>query len=295
MPPEFTFPLVLSALLVSLLLAGSVMAWMTAIARPIAGFPPLYPPVSDRPPFLPAVTAALGCGLIGLLLVLMGLELLLPAPAKEQVFDAEETLRVVRLTLVQNGVIAGVVILTLIGSRADLRALGFHFERPLRQLIDAAMGLLLAIGPVFLLLLVTQLAGLRTEDTEHEFLRLVADDSTSATWFWVALAAVVAAPLTEELLFRVVLQTSLERLFATMMRLAEVSLPSLATWASIGISSVVFCAVHRFPDSIALLPLALVLGYVYHRRRSYWTIVLIHALFNAANLVITALGAEAGA
>jgi membrane protease YdiL (CAAX protease family) len=52
---------------------------------------------------------------------------------------------------------------------------------------------------------------------------------------------------------------------------------------------VIFAAVHRLPDAIPLLPLALVLGYVYQQRRSFLSIVLLHMLFNAANLILAVL------
>jgi len=35
---------------------------------------------------------------------------------------------------------------------------------------------------------------------------------------------------------------------------------------------------------LPLVPLALILGYVYYRRHSYLSVVLLHALFNGANL-----------
>jgi membrane protease YdiL (CAAX protease family) len=83
----------------------------------------------------------------------------------------------------------------------------------------------------------------------------------------MALAVAVVAPLSEELLFRVVLQGWLtERISAT------VAVPVVA---------IVFAAVHGWRDGLALLPLALILGYVFARRRSYLAVVTTHALFNS--------------
>jgi membrane protease YdiL (CAAX protease family) len=52
------------------------------------------------------------------------------------------------------------------------------------------------------------------------------------------------------------------------------------------VSSVLFAFAHGFPDSLALLPLAFALGYTYLRRRSYITVMMVHFLFNAFNMVL---------
>jgi membrane protease YdiL (CAAX protease family) len=54
----------------------------------------------------------------------------------------------------------------------------------------------------------------------------------------------------------------------------------------LGVSSVLFAFAHGFPDSLALLPLAFALGYTYLRRRSYITVMMVHFLFNAFNMVL---------
>ena len=59
--------------------------------------------------------------------------------------------------------------------------------------------------------------------------------------------------------------------------------------AAIPVAAVVFAAVHGFPDSLAIVPLALVLGDAYQRRRSYWEVVAAHALFNAVMLALDAI------
>ncbi len=68
------------------------------------------------------------------------------------------------------------------------------------------------------------------------------------------------------------------------------NLTDSSTAFAIGISSVLFAFAHGFPDSVALLPLAAAIGWTYHRRRSYRTVVLIHVLFNGFNLLIAGLG-----
>ena len=86
------------------------------------------------------------------------------------------------------------------------------------------------------------------------------------------------APIGEELLYRVIIQGVLQR--------------HLPPSVSIVISSVVFSAVHGFPDAIGLFPLALILGYLYWRTGSYLTIVTTHAVFNGATVILTLLSPQ---
>ena len=94
------------------------------------------------------------------------------------------------------------------------------------------------------------------------------------------LLAAVLAPLVEELMYRVVLQTWLEKIAPRREALIVVAL--------------VFSAMHQLPDAIPLFPLALILGYVYQQRRSYLSVVLIHMLFNGANLLFLILLRDLG-
>jgi membrane protease YdiL (CAAX protease family) len=82
------------------------------------------------------------------------------------------------------------------------------------------------------------------------------------------------APLVEELLYRVTI-------LGGMMQQGWL----VPGWI---VSSLLFGFAHGFPDSIALLPLAFAIGYVYLRRRSYRTVMLVHLLFNGFNMVIAA-------
>ena len=136
---------------------------------------------------------------------------------------------------------------------------------------------LLSIAPIALVLAATH--SLRTEETQHSLLRLISSSHTPGVLGLVVMAAVVMAPLGEELLFRVLLQSSLEQFYS----------PRIA----IAVSSIAFCAVHGFPDSLALIPLAVVLGMTWYRTRSYWTIVFVHAVFNGVNILLTLLGMTA--
>lgn len=150
---------------------------------------------------------------------------------------------------------------------------GFTREGLNRQLNEGTQAFLASVGPVFLLLLST--SWLRTDENMHPFLKLLLNEPTADTFGWIVLAAVVIAPIKEELLFRVILQDGLAR--------------HIGAAPAIGIVAVLFCAVHGFPDSLALLPLALILGYFYHKRQSAIAVITTHALFNLTNLALLLL------
>ena len=91
----------------------------------------------------------------------------------------------------------------------------------------------------------------------------------------IGFAAVVMAPLAEELQFRVVILGGL--------------LQSGSGWLAPLLTAVLFGMAHGIPDGLALLPLAFALGYTYTQRRSYRTVVLVHMLFNLFNVLLALL------
>lgn len=116
---------------------------------------------------------------------------------------------------------------------------------------------------------------IRSLDRQHSLLKLLADSPTVTTIVVIAITAVLSAPLLEELLFRVILQGWLTTM-----------VPSSV---AISVVAVLFSLVHGWRDGLALLPLAFILGYVFDRRHSYWSVVMIHALFNATMLILQLL------
>ena len=91
----------------------------------------------------------------------------------------------------------------------------------------------------------------------------------------IGFAAVVMAPLAEELQFRVVILGGL--------------LQMGGGWLAPILTAVLFGMAHGIPDGLALLPLAFALGYTYTQRRSYRTVVLVHMLFNLFNVLLALL------
>ena len=159
--------------------------------------------------------------------------------------------------------------------RFRLADFGINLRRPYRQAIDGALGFLASCLPVYAVLLVTQALQLRTPETQHSFLKFLEANRDVTSVAWITLSVVIVAPLVEELVFRLVLQGTL-----------QVFIPP--SWAIV-LVAVLFSTVHGWPDSLPLFSLALVLGYVYYRRNSYLAVVVLHAIFNGTNLVFALL------
>ncbi len=169
--------------------------------------------------------------------------------------------------------LAGCGIPLFLQRQVPVREYGFHLRDPGGQVSDGMLGFLAAVIPVVLVWMAT--IPWRTDENQHGLLRLLDEDSSIKTLLWVVLLAAVLAPLVEELMYRVVLQTWLEKIAPRREAMIVVAL--------------IFSAMHQFPDAIPLFPLALILGYVYQQRRSYLSVVLIHMLFNGANLLLMVL------
>jgi uncharacterized protein len=174
------------------------------------------------------------------------------------------------VSIVVSCVIIGAVIPLLVATGKNrLADYGIDMQGWRAEVRFGGLGYLVAI-PLVMAVLVA-MTSWRGPENEHPYLKLVESGNNSAI-IGVAFAAVVAAPLTEELIFRVVLQGLLESL--------------ARPWAAILLPAVAFAAMHGIYDAVPLLPLAIVLGIVYHVRRSYIAVVTIHAMFNATFLLI---------
>ena len=176
---------------------------------------------------------------------------------------------------VQWGLLLGI----LVWSTKPLEGFGIRFDDIGRQLSEGVQGFLASLLPVGIVLLLTDQLGLRDPARQHDYLQFLQKRRDAASIVWVALSAVVLAPLVEELLFRVVLQGAAQRFFSP-------------CW-SIVLVAAAFSAVHGWVDALALFPLAVVLGYIFYRRHSYLTIVIVHALFNLSMLVLQLLTLDA--
>lgn len=120
--------------------------------------------------------------------------------------------------------------------------------------------------------------GERPDETHQLLQKLqVADDPVLTAL--LLLTALVVAPVTEEVLFRGVVQGGLAAAFAKFAGGEGIS----SRWAAILLASAGFAVLHE-PWSIPLIFLfALMLGWLYERTASLWVPIIVHFGFNALN------------
>ena len=144
--------------------------------------------------------------------------------------------------------------------------------------LTGAAAFLASLAPVYLVTLIQTQLDWRGPDDKHLFFKILESGSGGALLTWIAVSVIVAAPVAEELTYRVLLQGWAQG--------------QMRPWQAILFSSTVFVVAHEGHDRLPLLPLALILGYVYWRRRSYLAVVVLHGLFNAVNLMLALLMRE---
>lgn len=194
-----------------------------------------------------------------------------PVDQKQDVISA---VRGVQISCVSNLLILLLVLRVLSASdRGSLTRFGIPASSWKKAVTTGILGFVASIVPVIIVLLAT--SPFRSTETQHVFLRILADAPDAQTLIWIWMAVVVMAPLAEELIFRVVLQGWLQT--------------NVHPRTAIILVAAFFSIVHGWPDALPLFPLAIILGYVFYRQYNYWAVVTIHALFNGANLSLALL------
>ena len=255
-----------------ILLLGGLAVWGEIVRRKIRGLPLLPTVPQDRPRWNPIAVVVAGL----LVAFYLGTRLY---REWQLLTDAGPESTAATLSGVQSGLLQNVLLCALLVSllswlgRESVVPFGIRRDRWVGDLKAGSLGFLAAMPGVFAVMWLT--SPLRGDERTHGMVQLLQNGPSMETYLWVVLSVVIAAPLLEELLFRVILQGAL--------RTKLKSVPAIC------ISSVAFAFVHGFPDSLALLPLAFVLGYVFEQRRSYLSVVVLHALFNTRTLVILLL------
>lgn len=126
--------------------------------------------------------------------------------------------------------------------------------------------------------------GDRPSEVAHETLQTIQANPGSPLVWMLALVAVVGAPVIEEILFRVFLQTAILRLTG-------------GPWSAILITSSIFALIHLgagvpVDQARALAPLfvlSVAMGIYYERTRRVVVPIIMHMAFNTANLVLLML------
>ncbi len=145
--------------------------------------------------------------------------------------------------------------------------------------------------------------------SQHPLLSLLTEHGSPAVYLVVGFSAAIIAPLTEEYLFRLLLQGWAEGAFAARAETTESSqdistwrhadetqcepeTQALRTqevragWLAILVSATLFAALHAShgPDPIPLFVLAVGLGYLYQRTHRILPSITVHFLLNSATL-----------
>ncbi len=182
----------------------------------------------------------------------------------------------------------------LISCLLVLRLLGWKWSERLKSLGLTAKGLggnlgwglisALSVWPVAMLVLVP--VSLRTVEflcrwmwdlsytvQTHPLIRELSEEATASNLWLVFMLAGVIAPLTEEILFRGLLQGALAQLFRS-------------RWTAIIATAAIFSMFHMTLENIpALFFLGVVLGYAYEKSGSLYRPMVIHLVFNALSLL----------
>jgi len=148
----------------------------------------------------------------------------------------------------------------------------FSFPRELRFATEVFLAAYLPTTALRLIIVLISIAISGETPKSHPFLEMLDQGIGIPMIAMILVMAVFVAPVVEELQFRVV----------ALGGIAQLGWPKTA----LIVSSILFAFAHGFPDSIALIPLAFALGYTYLRRRSYVTVMLVHFLFNAFNMIL---------
>lgn len=172
---------------------------------------------------------------------------------------------------------AAIVALVLVRHRPVREAVGLWSHRLPVSVLWGLLGAVVAIPIVFVCLHATLLVlnELRIEHPDqHRLLEVFSSASQPWVKYAVIAAALVIAPVFEELLYRGLIQTSLTRLTGR-------------AWVGIVIASLVFAGVHEGWTQPPIFVLSLVIGIVYAFSANLWSAILLHALFNAFSLIVS--------
>jgi membrane protease YdiL (CAAX protease family) len=257
-----TVPAVVASL-IAVGLGASVLTWLAISTVWLQGRPVL-PPVEVTVPRIPPGATLAALGWLAFVLV----NRLAVVGAK----PIEPQLSHVWLNLLLSAGVFGLLSLLLFAERRYTpREAGF-VPTPLTG-PTGSITFVASILPTFAMLLA--LMPVRSRETQHQLLQLLGRSPDVPTLAGMAVTVIVVAPLAEELLFRVTLQGWLTS--------------HIGRRAAVPIVAIAFAGVHGWRDGIALVPLALLLGMVYDRRRDFFAVVIAHGAFNGANLFLALL------
>lgn len=285
--------------LIATLASASLVVWIVPIARLRAGQPilPAEPRQAEG-----ALDLYIAFSLY--LLVLWAYAKATEDPAavaKSDAFDLESLTTYSLLSLSATGLALGYLALRP-GPRF---VFGLLASRPRTDVVFGLLTFLAALVPIFSI----QYVLTQFFPSRHPVQLLLTKDASPQVVALCALSVVIVAPLTEEFVFRVLLQGWMETI-VLWWRSREQLLPAgelpieHAPAASspelmplpILLSSLAFALVHlgHGPDPIPLFVFALMLGYLYQKTHRIWPSLVVHACLNAWSLTMLWLNLKLG-
>jgi len=165
--------------------------------------------------------------------------------------------------------------------------LGFQIEQLPGGALRGAVGFGVVAPLVLLSLMGTEWtleAFHHTESHIHVMLKMLGESETPGSRALILFSVLIIAPISEEMFFRGFIQTILVSLFA---RFRRDKIGSAAPrWIPVLLTSLLFALAHPWWSWPPIFVLALCLGYAYERTGNLWAPIAIHALFNATSVVI---------
>ena len=177
---------------------------------------------------------------------------------------------------------AVVIIVALLLFYRGTRRLGMSLDRLPRGLITGAIGMLIVVPIMILAILATSMAMGQRQEYVHPFLKMLSNTHDEAGRDVILVSILAAAPISEELFFRVCLQTLLG---GAISRFKSGWPPARTRWFAVLFTSILFALAHGDPWAMPpIFVLSLCLGYAYERTGNIWVSITMHAAFNAWQL-----------
>ncbi len=281
--------------------AVTVSSWIAIGTRSVQGIPILDYELRREPPW----------GMWDLLVavvMVMGPQIAVAGYFQQDYDPDNPDPQVLKELLTWNAFVAVISIIAMVGyfhfrPHARLADVGLNLQQIGRQLRIGFLCFLL-VAPIVFAIQATFVLVLKFE-SKHPLIELIQEDKSA--FQLCAFLAVVVAPISEELLFRGLLQGWLERLslfntefdaFLFGWRRTEELSDELSgeesphrysvAWMPIFISSSIFALMHwsHGPDPIPLFFLAMALGYVYQRTNRLLPCMVVHACLNGTTMLL---------
>jgi hypothetical protein len=185
------------------------------------------------------------------------------------------------------------LLLSLVGASVFFRPgglgrLGFDLPSLRRSALPGAIAVVAVLPFMYAVMVGTQVAYevvhyLHPE--AHPLLEVLRDNDGLALQAMVSFTAILIAPMAEELLFRGQLQTALVHALAGSSDRPAIQPGPRARWLAILLVSATFAMFHPAWMRPPLFLLSVCIGYAYERTGNLWVAIIIHAGFNAFNVI----------